>query len=187
MTDAGKAALYLRSIREELRLKQLQPTQIAVDNRGACQLTNTQQPSKRTRHIDMRDFCIVQWTEDQFINFTDIPGQYNVSDSMSKPTGRIKFYKQMDIMMSRRRPSYVPISPLPIDPSYRPTESQLTISHHDDLKSIPCPSSPISVIFSTCCPSEFLSITDVDNLLDYIDSLESEISTLQVWGGERDD
>jgi hypothetical protein len=44
MTDAGKAALYLRSILEELHLEQLTPTKIAVDNRGARQLTNAQQP-----------------------------------------------------------------------------------------------------------------------------------------------
>jgi hypothetical protein len=61
MTDAGKAALYLRLILEELHLDQLHPTKIAVDNRGAQQLTNAQQPTKRTCHIDMRDFCILQW------------------------------------------------------------------------------------------------------------------------------
>jgi hypothetical protein len=44
MTDAGKAALYLRSILEELNLEQLWPTDIKVDNRGARQLTNAQQP-----------------------------------------------------------------------------------------------------------------------------------------------
>jgi hypothetical protein len=49
MTDAGKAALYIRSILEELHLEQLQPTtKIAVDNRGARQLTNAQQPTKWT-------------------------------------------------------------------------------------------------------------------------------------------
>jgi hypothetical protein len=43
MTDAGKAALYLYSILEELHLEQLHPTKIAVDNHGALQLTNAQQ------------------------------------------------------------------------------------------------------------------------------------------------
>jgi hypothetical protein len=98
MTNAGKAALYPRSILEEFHLEQLQPTKIAVDNRGARQLTNAQQPTKRTRHIDMRDFCILQWTEEEQILYSDIPSAYNVSDSLSKPTGRIKFYEQMDIL-----------------------------------------------------------------------------------------
>lgn len=111
MTDAGKAALYLRSILEELKLEQLCPTDIKVDNRGARQLTNAQQPSRRTRHIDMRDFCILQWTEEELILFTDIPTAYNVSDSISKPTGRTKFYEHMDIMMGRRKPTYVQHDP----------------------------------------------------------------------------
>jgi hypothetical protein len=68
MTDAGKAALYLRSILEELNLKQPHPRGILVDNRGACQLTNVQQPTRRTHHIDMRDFCILEWTEEEQIS-----------------------------------------------------------------------------------------------------------------------
>jgi hypothetical protein len=118
MTDAGKAALYLQSILEELQLEQLCPTDIRVDNRGARQLTNAQQPSRRTRHIDMRDFCILQWTEEELVTFSDIPTALNVSDSISKPTGRTNFYEHMDIMMGRRKPSYVlkdphdPTSPL---------------------------------------------------------------------------
>jgi hypothetical protein len=106
MTDAGKAALYLRSILEELCLEQLHPTGIQVDNRGARQLTNAQQPTRRTRHIDMRDFCILQWTEEEQIHFTDVSSAHNVSDSLSKPTGRIKFYEHMDILMGRRKPAY---------------------------------------------------------------------------------
>ena len=107
MTDAGKAALYLRSILEELHLEQLHPTGIQVDNRGARQLTNAQQPTRRTRHIDMRDFCILQWTEEELIIFNDVASHYNVSDSLSKPTGHIKFYEHMDILMGRRKPTYV--------------------------------------------------------------------------------
>ena len=117
MTDAGKVALYLRSILEELELEQLHPTDIKVDNRGARQLTNAQQPTRRTRHIDMRDFCILQWTEEELIIYSDIPTTYNVSDSISKPTGRTKFYEHMDVMMGRRKPSYVHTSHDPDDPA----------------------------------------------------------------------
>ena len=65
MVDAGKTAIYLRSILEEISLEQLKPTEIEVDNRGARQLTNAQQPTRRTRHIDMKDFVILQWTEER--------------------------------------------------------------------------------------------------------------------------
>ena len=55
----------------------------------------------------MRDFCILQWTEEEQILFMDVASAYNVSDSLSKPTGRIKFYEHMDILMGRRKPAYV--------------------------------------------------------------------------------
>jgi hypothetical protein len=111
ITDAAQAALYLCSILEELHLEQLHPTKIAVDNCGAQQLTNAQQPTtKRTRHIYTRDFCILQWMKEEQILYSDIPSAYNVSDSLSKLTGCIKFYEQMDILMGRRCPSYVNVS-----------------------------------------------------------------------------
>ena len=84
MTDAGKAALYLRSILAELNLTQLKPTTIQVDNRAARQFTNAQQPTRRTRHIEMRDFVIVQWTDEEQIRFQDVKSQYNPSDSRKR-------------------------------------------------------------------------------------------------------
>jgi hypothetical protein len=187
MTDAGKAALYLRSILEELHLEQLHPTKIAVDNRGARQLTNAQQPTKRTRHIDMRDFCILQWTEEEQILYSDIPSAYNVSDSLSKPTGRIKFYEQMDILMGRRRPSYASTPPhkskyIPeLDPD-NDLDNPASPYHISDLDP-----TPFSIIGSTCSLSK-LSIFPVDLPdLDCYDLEDDILSTLQVWGGDRDD
>jgi hypothetical protein len=110
MIDAGKAALYICSILEELQLEHVLPTQIAVDNRGAQQLSNAQQPTKRTHHVDMKEFVILQWTEEEEITFEDVPSARNPSDSLSKPTSRVKLYEHRDILMGRRRPQYV--SPL---------------------------------------------------------------------------
>ena len=45
MVDAGKAALYLCSMLEELDLEQTLPTEILADNRGALQMANAQQPT----------------------------------------------------------------------------------------------------------------------------------------------
>ena len=75
MTDAGKAALYLRSILEELKLEQILPTQIEVDNCATRQFLNAQQPTRHTRHIDMKDFVIMQWTEEEKILYKDVTTQ----------------------------------------------------------------------------------------------------------------
>ena len=55
----------------------------------------------------MKDFCILQWTEEEQIIFNDVASAYSVSDSISKPTRRTKFYEHMEIMMGRRKPTYV--------------------------------------------------------------------------------
>jgi hypothetical protein len=41
------------------------------DNEGAVRLANAQQPTKRTRHVEMKHFIILQWTDDKFIDFVD--------------------------------------------------------------------------------------------------------------------
>ena len=107
MTDGGKAALYLRSILEEIGLDQILPTEILADNQGARQLSNARQPTRRTRHVDMKHFVILQWTEEERITYSDVSTTNNFSDSLTKPTGRVKFYEHNDIMMGRRRPTYV--------------------------------------------------------------------------------
>ena len=106
MVDAGKAALYLRSILEEIKIPQIQPTTILCDNRSARHMANSQRPTKRTRHVDMKQFVILDWTEEEHITFKDVPTSINPSDSLSKQTGRIKFHEHMDILMGRKCPTY---------------------------------------------------------------------------------
>ena len=55
----------------------------------------------------MKHFVILQWTEEERITYSDVSTNDNFSDSLTKPTGRVKFYEHNDIMMGRRRPSYV--------------------------------------------------------------------------------
>jgi hypothetical protein len=122
MTDAGKAALYIQSILEELQLEQILPTQIAVNNQGAQRMTNAQQPTRSTGHVDMKEFVILQWTEEEGITYENIPSALNPSNSLSKPTGGTKCYEHRDILMGRRCSQYV--APLKafmiiIDSTYR--------------------------------------------------------------------
>lgn len=106
MAETGKATLYLRSILTEIGIPQIQPTVINADNRGAICMANSHQPTRRTKHVDIKQFAILQWTDDGHIKFSDTPTQYNISDSLTKPLGRIKFYEQNDILMGRRQPTY---------------------------------------------------------------------------------
>jgi hypothetical protein len=108
MADAGKAALYLRSLLSDMGFVQELPTEIQADNHGALQMATAQQPTRRTRHIDMKQFVILQWSEEDLISFTDCPSALLMADSMTKQTGRTKFYEHMDIIMGRRKPRFSP-------------------------------------------------------------------------------
>jgi hypothetical protein len=104
--DAGKAALYLGSILHELGVEQLLPTVIYEDNNGARLMTNAQQPTRRTCHVELKQFAVLQWVEDEQMIFGDIATAHNISASLTKQTGRIKFYQHHDILMGRLGPAY---------------------------------------------------------------------------------
>jgi hypothetical protein len=106
MVDGGKAALYIRSILEELGIEQLEPTEILCDNQGALKITNAQQPSRRTRHVEIKEFAVQHWVEDERVVYEDVITTHNPSDSLSKATGRIKFWEHFDVLMGRRLPQY---------------------------------------------------------------------------------
>ena len=128
MTDAGKAALYMRWILEDLSIVQFQPTLIHADNAGAIHLCNAQRPTRRTRHVDQKFFIILQWTDDEFLKFIQTPTDQNYSDSLSKPTARTKFYEHTDIFMGRRKPAYTSFinSTTPLQQQPTPTNHKVT-------------------------------------------------------------
>ena len=71
----------------------------------------------------MKHVVILQWKDDEFINFIDTKTDENYSNSLSKPTARTKFYEHTDIFMGRRRPAYT------TEPSLNP-HSQKGIVHY---------------------------------------------------------
>ena len=57
--------------------------------------------------MDIRYFALLQWSTSGQIKAEAIKTDENISDSVSKPTGRIKFHQHADIFMGRQTPSYV--------------------------------------------------------------------------------
>jgi hypothetical protein len=106
MVDCGKAGLYIHSILEELGIAQLEPTEILCDNQSALKITNAQQPSKHTRHVEIKEFTVQHWVEDELVVYEDVITTHNASDSLSKATGHIKFWEHFDVLMGRRLPQY---------------------------------------------------------------------------------
>ena len=116
-TDAGKAILYVRTIMEELGLPQKDATILHIDNNGALNMANQQQPTKRTRHIDIKQFVIQEWVERDLLYLRRVSTADNYADAFTKTLGRILHYRHFDYIMGRIRPTFADNTGLPIQNS----------------------------------------------------------------------
>ena len=58
---AAKTVRYIRSVLDELGFPQTKPTPIYEDNASAIDIVNSQKPTERTRHMEIRFFAIQDW------------------------------------------------------------------------------------------------------------------------------
>ena len=105
-TEAGKAILYIRTILEELNISQKDATILHVDNNGALNMANQRQPTKSTRHMELKQFAIQQWVEKDLLYLRRITTSDNYADAMTKQLGRIKFILHFNYIMGRLRPAF---------------------------------------------------------------------------------
>ena len=105
--DAGRMALRLRHILDELQVEQRHATMIYEDNMGALHMSNASKPTKGTRHIDIKDFAIQDWVEQDLITLERIETSDNSSDALTKALARILFYRHNDSIMGRNKPHYL--------------------------------------------------------------------------------
>ena len=105
-TDAGKAILYVRTILSQIGIPQNDATVLHIDNNGALNMANQQQPTKRTRHIDIKHFVIQDWVERDLLFLRRITTTDNYADALTKNLGRTLHHKHFDYLMGRIRPSY---------------------------------------------------------------------------------
>ena len=70
-------------------------------------MTSTQQPSKRTRHIDIKKFALQDWCETHIITMKRINNKNNSSDILIKATPRTIFYRYMEYILGKVIPEYV--------------------------------------------------------------------------------
>ena len=105
--DAGKSILYVRSILDEINLPQEAATTLFIDNNGALMMGNAQQPTRRTRHMDLKKFVLLDWVKRDLIIMKRISTNDNCSDVMTKQTGKQLFYRHFDYIMGKMIPAYV--------------------------------------------------------------------------------
>ena len=105
--DAGKAILYVRSILDEIGLPQKEATTLFIDNNGALMMANAQQPTRRTRHIEIKKFAILDWVQRDLMLLQRISTSDNCSDGLTKQNGRQLFYRHFDYILGKIKPEYV--------------------------------------------------------------------------------
>ena len=106
-SEAGKIVLYLRTILEEINVPQEHATTLYEDNDGALLMANAGQPTRRTRHIDIRYFALLDWVERDLLALEEIHSPENCSDPLTKAVGKNDFWKHYDILMGRKIPKFV--------------------------------------------------------------------------------
>ena len=104
--DAGKCILFVRSLLDEIGLPQDKATTLYIDNNGALLMANAQQPTRRTRHVEIKQFVLLEWVENDLLELQRITTSDNYSDGFTKPLGRILHYRHFDRVMGRIIPTY---------------------------------------------------------------------------------
>jgi len=104
--DTAKIILFYRSIMKDVGLEQEDATVLYEDNNGALLMANAQQPTRRTRHIDIKHFALLDWVEQDMLILEHIPTSDNVADAMTKTLSKTLFYRHYDTYMGIRVPMH---------------------------------------------------------------------------------
>uniref|UniRef100_A0A7S1VQI3 Reverse transcriptase Ty1/copia-type domain-containing protein n=1 Tax=Grammatophora oceanica TaxID=210454 RepID=A0A7S1VQI3_9STRA len=107
-SDGGRMALHLRSILDELNVPQQYATVLYEDNRGALLMATAGQPTRQSRHIDIRNFALLDWVERDLVDLESISTSVNAADLATKQVGPILFRRHLDNVSGRLRPPWAP-------------------------------------------------------------------------------
>ncbi len=70
-------------------------------------MANAQQPTRRTRHMDIKHFALLDWVERYLIILHNIRTSDNAADNMTKSLGKQLFHRHVDSRMGRRVPRHL--------------------------------------------------------------------------------
>jgi len=104
--DTAKMILFFLSLLDDLGLPQCNATILFEDNTGALMMANAQQPTRRTRHMDIKYFALLDWKKQDLLQLHQISTHDNAADTMTKPLTRQLFYRHRDTYMGYRIPAY---------------------------------------------------------------------------------
>jgi hypothetical protein len=91
---------------KDIGLEQHEATVLFEDNNGALLMANAQQPTKRTRHMDIKHFALIDWVEQDLIVLEHIKTSDNIADAVTKTLSKSLFYRHFNTYMGLRIPAY---------------------------------------------------------------------------------
>jgi hypothetical protein len=106
-SDAGRLILYIRSVLQELAETPLPVTPLYEDNRAAVLMSQASQPTRQTRHIDIRHFALLSWVETDVLKLIPIATASNSADLLTKQLPRILFSRHLDNISGRLTAAYL--------------------------------------------------------------------------------
>ena len=74
------------------------------DNVGAFLMADAGQLTRRTQHIDIRHFALLDWVEKDLVRLCKISTTLNSADILTKSTARIIFHRHNDVIMGNFSP-----------------------------------------------------------------------------------
>jgi hypothetical protein len=105
--DAAKMILFYRSLMDDMNIPQDHATVLFEDNNGALMIANAQQPTRRTRHMEIKHFALLDWVERDLIILENISTHDNAADAMTKTLTKQLFDQHYDTYMGIRILYYI--------------------------------------------------------------------------------
>ena len=96
---AAKVAKYLRMVTIDMGYLQKKPTNIWEDNDATIKIVNTNRPTPRSRHINVRYFGLQEWRQLGEIALSHLPGIINPADALTKALGWVLHHRHVRFMM----------------------------------------------------------------------------------------
>ena len=104
--EAGKLALYLRSMLDDLGITQANATPLYEDNDAAIAMANASRPTRRTRHMDIKHFALMDWVATDQLILMSISTHDNPADGLTKSLGPHLFARHSTTLLGKRKPAY---------------------------------------------------------------------------------
>ncbi len=106
--ELGKALLYVRSILWDLIVPQEAASRLYEDNDACTAMANTQIPTSRTRHMDIRYHVLCEWVERDLIVLEQVDTTINEADHFTKLLSWVLFHRHIDYIMGHVPSEYLP-------------------------------------------------------------------------------